>query len=59
MKRSIADEKSNKEKFVYCGIRKCPHTECLRHNKNTPFDRLICRDNFNPDKDWNCKEMIK
>ena len=43
--------------FVYCGLRKCIHTECLRHNINTPFNMLILRRNFNPDKDWNCKDM--
>lgn len=46
------------DEFVYCSIRKCPHNECLRHNVNIPFDKLILRDNFNPDKNWNCKEMV-
>lgn len=48
---------SKSKEFVYCGLRKCIHTECLRHNVNTPFDILILRRNFNPDKDWNCKDM--
>lgn len=51
-------EVNNKEKeFVYCGLRKCPHTHCLRHNVNTPFGVIIRRRNFNPDKDWSCKDM--
>ena len=45
------------EEFVYCGLRKCIHTECRRHNVNTPFNVLILRKNFKPDKDWNCKDM--
>ena len=51
--------KNNKkeEKFVYCGCRKCPHTECLRHNVNTPWNTIITVRKFNPDKDWNCKDM--
>ena len=44
--------------FVYCGLRKCPHTTCLRHNINTPWNKLIKRTNFNPDKEWNCKDMV-
>lgn len=46
------------DEFVYCSIRKCPHEECLRHNVNIPFDKLILRDNFSPDKNWNCKGMV-
>ena len=33
-------------------------TECLRHNVNTPWNILIYRKDFKPDKDWNCKDMI-
>ena len=56
---NIDEEVTNKEPkgFIYCGLRKCIHTECLRHNVNTPFNVLILRRNFNPDKDWNCKDM--
>lgn len=49
--------KDDGNRFIYCGLRKCIHIECLRHNVNTPFDVLILRRNFNPDKDWNCKDM--
>ena len=58
-KNNIEEEVANNEsnEFVYCGLRKCPHIECLRHNANTPFNILILRKNFNPDKDWNCKDM--
>lgn len=44
--------------FVYCGIRKCPHTVCLRHNKNTPFGKIVVRKNFTPDGEWNCKDKV-
>lgn len=51
-------EVNNEEKeFIYCGLRKCPNTHCIRHNVNTPFDIIIRRRNFTPDKDWNCKDM--
>lgn len=58
-KNNIEEEVTNQEskEFVYCGLRKCPHTECLRHNTNTPFNVLILRRNFNPNKEWNCKDM--
>ena len=59
-KKNDANEEINKsaEEFVYCGLRKCPHTECLRHNTNTPFNVLILRKNFKPDKEWNCKDIV-
>ena len=58
-KNNIEEEVVNNEsnEFVYCGLRKCPHIECLRHNANTPFNILILRRNFTPDKEWNCKDM--
>lgn len=52
-------KKTTDEKFVYCGQRKCPHHECARHNINTPYDILIFRSDFKPDKDWNCKDIVK
>ena len=44
--------------FTYCGQRNCPHTECLRHNVNSPWNVMFYRSNFNPGKDWNCKDMV-
>lgn len=44
--------------FTYCSQRKCIHEECLRHNVNTPWNVLIYRSNFSPDKDWNCKDIV-
>lgn len=49
---------TNINEIVYCGLRKCPHVECLRHNKNIPFDKLVHRDIFKPDKEWNCKNFL-
>lgn len=51
-------EKNSKEQFVYCSQRYCPHLECLRHDKHIPFNTLIVRDKFKPDKDWNCKDIV-
>lgn len=45
------------DKFVYCHHRHCPHTECLRHHVNTPFNVMIYIKKFSPNKDWNCKDM--
>ncbi len=46
--------------ITYCPNRKCEHVECLRHNKNTPFDVVISRFSENPkrDKNGNCKEYL-
>ena len=56
---NIDEEVTNKEPkgFIYCGLRKCIHTECHRHSVNTPFGVVLYRKDFNPDKDWNCKDM--
>ena len=57
-KKKVEEVNNNdSNEFIYCGLRKCPHTECLRHNVNTPFNVLILRRNFTPDKDWNCMDM--
>lgn len=51
--------KSSKYKnIVYCSNRKCPYTECLRHNTNTPWNVLIMRDNFQLNKNLECKYKI-
>lgn len=49
---------NNKEDFIYCSQRNCPHINCLRHNCNTPWNVLIKRDNFHPNKDWQCKGIV-
>lgn len=56
-KENIEVNNNDTNEFVYCGWRNCIHTECLRHNVNTPFGVVIHRKDFNPDKDWNCKDM--
>lgn len=56
-KKENVEVSSSTNEFIYCGWRNCIYTECLRHNVNTPFDVLIRRRKFNPDKDWNCKDM--
>lgn len=53
--KTIRDEY---KEFVYCGMRKCPHVECLRHHKNTPWNEPILITKYKPDADWNCKDMI-
>lgn len=51
--------RSQSEHFTYCGVRECIHTECLRHNINTPWDVLIYRKDYSPDKNWNCKDIVE
>lgn len=45
--------------IIYCSRQKCIHTNCIRHNTNTPFNVLIKRKDFCPDKDWNCKGLLE
>lgn len=47
----------NKE-IIFCSIRKCPHTECLRHDLNAPWEVVFTRRKFNPDKNWKCKDIL-
>lgn len=45
--------------FTFCSYRKCEHTECLRHNCNTPYNTIVYRsDKFKPDKNGDCKDMV-
>ncbi len=50
----------NNVNIVYCPNRKCEHIECLRHNRNIPFDVLITRFSDNPkvNKDGKCNEYL-
>lgn len=57
MPRNKREELNKEEHFVYCGLFKCPHTQCLRHHIHEPWNVAIKERNFNPDKDWNCKDM--
>ena len=50
---------NNIDKFVYCGWLKCPHIHCLRHNRNAPWNVIIYQRKFNPDKEWNCKDIVE
>lgn len=43
---------------LYCGNRECQRFECVRHDKYVPFDILIMRENFKPDVDGNCKNIL-
>lgn len=36
MSKKKIESTKDEEKFVYCGLRKCPHLECLRHYINEP-----------------------
>ena len=45
--------------IVYCSQRKCPHTMCIRHNANTPYNVMIKRKDFCPGKDWKCKGYLE
>ena len=57
-KQKKIDSENKLDRFVYCSQRKCKHLECLRHNVNTPWNVLIFRSDFKPDKDWNCKDIV-
>ncbi len=57
-KENVEVNSVNNGEFIYCSWRHCPHRACLRHNVNTPFNVIIYRRMFNPDKNWNCKDMV-
>ena len=59
MPRKKSMENITENNFVYCGLIKCPHKYCLRHHDNEPWDKLIYERKFNPDKDWNCKDIVE
>ena len=57
--QNIETTHTDVREFIYCGLRNCPHTECLRHNVNTPWGVIILRKKFSPDKEWDCKDIVK
>lgn len=58
-RRKNINTNNNEHEFIYCGWRKCPNTQCLRHNVNTPYGVLILQSkDFKPDREWNCKDMV-
>lgn len=54
----MARSKSTKDNFIYCGNLKCKHTDCARHDRNTPWNEVVKRDKFEPDKNGDCKEYV-
>lgn len=60
MARTIKVENNDQsDHFTYCNVRACNHTECLRHNVNTPWNVLIYRKEYKLDKDGNCKDIVR
>ena len=57
-KEKVEEMVKDDDRFVYCHHRHCTHTECARHHVNTPFNVMIYIRKFNPDKEWNCKDII-
>ena len=55
---NIEETHTKDNEFVYCSLRKCPHTECLRHNVNAPWWTLILVRKFAPDGQWHCKDIV-
>ena len=58
-RRKKEEINSNADEFVYCGVWKCPHIQCIRHHIHEPWGIRILERKFNPDKDWNCKDMLE
>lgn len=46
------------KKRIYCANRNCSHLDCVRHDKNIPFNILILRENYKVDSNGNCKNKI-
>ncbi len=48
------------KEITYCTNMKCSHLECLRHNKNAPFNVVIKVFSERPklDKEGKCKEYL-
>lgn len=46
------------KKRMYRANRNCLQVDCVRHDKNIPFNILITRENYKEDKNGNCKYKI-
>lgn len=57
--KSKVDTKTEKNIKMYCSNRNCPYLECVRHDKNIPFNVLIKRENYQLDKkNGVCKDKL-
>lgn len=57
--KSKLDTKTEKNIKMYCSNRNCPYLECVRHDKNIPFNVLIKRENYQLDKkNGVCKDKL-
>lgn len=52
------DIKSSENIKMYCSNRNCSHLECVRHDKNIPFNILIKRENYKLDKNNECQNIL-
>ena len=52
------DIKSSENIKMYCSNRNCSHLECVRHDKNIPYNILIKRENYKLNKDGSCSNML-
>lgn len=52
------DIKSSENIKMYCSNRNCSHLECVRHDKNIPYNTLIKRENYKLNKDGSCSNML-
>ena len=46
------------KKRIYFANRNCSHLDCVRHDKNIPFNILILRENYKVDSNGNCKHKL-
>ena len=58
-KKEKVEVNNDTNEFVYCGWMKCPHTNCLRHHIYEPWGEIILERKFNPDREWNCKDIVE
>ena len=58
-KKENAEVNNKSDEFVYCGHFKCSNTHCLRHHIYEPWGVVILERKFNPDNNWNCKDIVE
>ena len=51
--------KQNKDEFVYCDTRICPHKQCFRKITNAPFDELVTVYRYSFDKNGKCVGLLE
>lgn len=58
-KKKLVNTIRDKEEFIYCDTRNCPHKQCFRRITNAPFDELLTVHRYVLEKNGKCVGLLE